>query len=287
MYPIRKTRPFWVHTFLKSHVCNELCNAKYEIQDNVFRLTYQTGCLFPEKVEPVCVHISQYKEDVMQLNDIIFDYLPKNITLLIDYPFRTNMIREYTLEDTVNLSVILEKFDEMYKEAYKEELENSTIKEFQIKKSCVECKEEKYVEENIDQFLKPMDSIDIQCNICFEEGEDIVELYLCKHYYHKKCILKWFNTVKITETEEEEKSNSCPSCRQPIIYCENCKSLKYTVENYSGPVIPYPLNEEEDRIETDGPYQIHTLYYEELLFKGILYDKLTNHLKLLPYERLP
>jgi hypothetical protein len=46
------------------------------------------------------------------------------------------------------------------------------------------------------------------------------------------------------------------------------------------------VDNEDDRIETDGPYRIHSLYYEELYFKGIEYNKVENTIRLLPFERL-
>ena len=287
MYPIRKTRPFWTYPFLQHHLCNELCNAQYEIQDNVIRITYQTGCLFPEKVEPIYVHISDHSKDYY-INSLL-EHIPKTIHFLLDFPLKNPRKKTVIFtEEELTLSMVLKIFDDFYKETYEEEELHATIQDFTIKKSCMDCDDDKYSEQYIDSFLHSINdqNDDNQCNICFEGGNELIEIKLCKHQYHKNCILKWFNTTQTSETEEEHKSNSCPLCRQPIIYCNTCRGTREIQQIYRGSVIPYSSDHTEERVQTDGPYMIHTLYYEELLFKGVLYDKIQNTIRLLPYERI-
>lgn len=280
MYPIRKNRNIWSQAFLKPHECNELCSAQYHIQHNSIRITYEAGCLFPERVEPLCIHVSDH--DSIPFIDNVCN-IPNEVKLIVDFPLKRPIeLKHSFLETEIYLSTILKVFDELYTRIYQEEEEKSTKQEFLIDKACSDCNEDKYTEENIHSFLTPVDSFDQQCNICFDEGE-LVEIDLCKHLYHKACILKWFNTVK---TDDDRKSNSCPLCRQPIIYCNTCKGTCVVQERYFGAVVPYTQEHEENRIETDGPYGIHTLYYEELYFKGLIYNRVENTLKLLPYERL-
>lgn len=280
MYPIRKSRNIWSRAFLKPHTCNELCSAQYQIQHNSIRITYETGCLFPEQVEPLCVHVSDHDEKMFI--DSICE-VPREVEIVIDFPLKNPLCIEHTFEgsEPVTLSMVLQVFDDLYKKIYEEEEEQASKREFVVSKGCSDCDDEKYTEEYVHLFLNPSTEGQ-QCNICFEE-DDLVDIELCKHSFHKQCILKWFNTIR---TDDERKSNSCPLCRQPIIHCKTCRGTRKTEEKYYGSVLPYSDDSDDNRIETDGPYRIHTLYYEELYFKGILYDRINNVLRLLPYERL-
>ena len=68
MYPLRISRPMWTKIFYKTHECSDLCNTEYEIiDDNNMRIICQTGCIFPEKVEPLIIHISHHKEEKVSL----------------------------------------------------------------------------------------------------------------------------------------------------------------------------------------------------------------------------
>ena len=290
MYPIRISRPIWCQSFLKPHTCSEMCNTQYEITDNVIRITYQTGCLFPDKIEPVFVHISNHEIGKIDYIDAELQ-VPRQLTFLIDFPLRVIAKQQNTFDEgPITLRKILEVFDSMYKFIYKEEEEKASSREFQLDEKCPDCDEEKYSEEYIDHHFEAMESLESddsqQCNICFESGQ-MVKLKLCQHYFHRECILKWFNTLKISDGEQEQqKSNSCPMCRQPIIHCQTCKSTCMIKIPFFGVVPPYNADSDEDRVETDGPFRIHSLYYEELYFKGVVYNRENNTIQLLPFERL-
>jgi hypothetical protein len=290
MYPIRVNRPMWCQAFLKPHTCTELCNTQYEITDNIIRILYRTGCLFPDKIEPIFIHISNHGSSIDYLDVEV--NIPPETTLVIDFPLRVKVERQIQFQQTpIKMSHILSEFDRIYQEIYKEEEEKASRREFRLNQTCPDCDEEKYTEEYVAQYLTPVnpETIDeeVQCNICFESGPDLFRINTCQHCYHKECILKWFNTPRVSNDEEEQqKSNSCPMCRQPIIFCSTCKATCLIQVPFFGVVPPYDADGEEDRIETDGPYRIHTLYYEELYFKGIMYNRLQNTICLLPFERV-
>jgi hypothetical protein len=287
MYPIRVNRPVWTRSFLKQHTCSELCHTQYEIQDSMIRITYQSGCLFPENVEPLTVHISNHKE-IEYIDEIL--NIPNQVNLLVDYPLRKPFTEKHTFDHvTIRLSDVLEAFDRIYIRIYKEEEEKATKKEFFIDKECTECKEDDYNSENLSNFIHPLVSIEDEkeCSICFESDENLELFFInnCKHVFHKACILKWFNTPKVlNEDESLPNTNSCPVCRQSIIYCDTCKGTQKIQERFFGSVPPFNPLSDENRIETDGPYEIHTIYYQELYFKGILYDRIHNTISLLPLE---
>ena len=293
MYPIRTNRPIWCQAFIKPHICTELCNTQYEITDNIIRIMYQTGCLFPDKFEPLFSHVSNHGSTLDYIDVEL--KIPNKVSIVIDYPLRVKVIRKLEFETTpVRLSHVIAVFDKTYKEIYKEEEEKASRREFRLNQVCPDCEEEKYTDEYIGNYLTPDNNEtvpnesteEVQCNICFESGQDLVRINSCQHCYHRECILKWFNTPRQNEQEEQQKSNSCPMCRQPIIYCSTCKATCLIQVPFFGVVPPYTVDNEDDRIETDGPYRIHSLYYEELYFKGIEYNKVENTIRLLPFERL-
>ncbi|XP_050204887.1 probable E3 ubiquitin-protein ligase XERICO [Mercurialis annua] len=50
----------------------------------------------------------------------------------------------------------------------------------------------------------------VECCVClcgFEEEEEISELSYCKHFFHRKCLDKWFDNYKHT---------TCPLCRSVL-----------------------------------------------------------------------
>ncbi|NBP59330.1 RING-H2 finger protein, partial [bacterium] len=154
-----------------------------------------------------------------------------------------------------------------------------------------------YTEPHLPDYLDRLNNSDItedtSCSICFETiypGNEQPELYTirnCKHIFHQQCILKWFKTPKVVNADETiPTTNSCPICRQSIIFCETCKGTTVVKETFFGSVPPYDPESDQDRIETDGPYGIHTIYYEELYFKGVLYDRIHNTISLLPLEEV-
>lgn len=291
MYPIRVSRPVWTQPFLKPHTCSELCHTQYEIQNTIIRITYQTGCMFPENIEPLHIHISDHNEtEITYINSIL--NIPNEVILCIDHPLRYVFRVVHVFEQVViRLSDVIQVFDHYYNQIYKEEEEGSTHREFLIEKECPDCTDEHYTDEHLPEFLNVVNTEE-SCSICFEnvhlEGDtNIYAVRNCGHLFHYPCILKWFKTPKIINDEESlPHTNSCPICRQSIIFCDTCKGSRVIKESYFGSVPPYDPNSEEDRIETDGPHRIHTIYYEELYFKGIQYDRIHNTLSLLPLEQL-
>lgn len=288
MYPIRVSRPVWTRSFLKNHTCSELCHTQYEIRDSLIRITYQSGCLFPENVEPINVHISSHQE-IEYIDEIL--NIPNQVNLLIEHPLNRPFTEKHVFNQvTIRLSDVIEAFDKIYNRIYKEEEEKATKKEYFLEKECPDCKEEDYNDENLSNFITSCsDSDEKECSICFEsdENSELFSINNCKHVFHKPCILKWFNTPKmLNEDESLPNTNSCPVCRQSIIYCITCKGTRKIKERFFGSVPPFDPSSDENRIQTDGPYEIHTIYYEELFFKGILYDRIHNTISLLPLEQL-
>ena len=297
MYPIRVSRPIWARPFIKPHTCSELCNTQYQITDSMIRITYQTGCLFPENIEPLHIHISNHtgnSDSFEYTNDIL--NIPNEVSLCIHHPIRKPFTVQHIFNKVViRLSDVVQAFDEIYKKIYKEEEEQATKREYEVEKICPDCDDDHYTEKYISDYLDPVEPTDLSeetcCSICFEAiypGSEQPELYTirnCHHIFHQPCILKWFKTPKIVNQDETlPTTNSCPICRQAIIYCNTCKGTTTIKEKYFGSVPPYDPTDDNDRVETDGPYGIHSIYYEELYFKGILYDRIHNTLSLLPLE---
>jgi hypothetical protein len=277
-------------------MCSELCNAHYVINDNLVRLTYQTGCLFPEKFEPAYIHLAEVNSDenVRYLDEPI--PLPRHVRLCIDHPLRTPQLydHEFEQDESIRLSTLVGLFNAHYQRIYKEEEERSTHREFWVTRPCPDCDDDTYTEGNIGRFLLPCDE-HADCFCYNDEEEDkapgeSVQLRGCNHRFHKECILRWFNTPRLEQDDDasERKSNSCPNCRKAIITCDTCQSTRTIKERYFGAVPPYNDDDEEqeDRPETDGPYGIHTIYYEELFFKGIVYDATQQLVRLVPLERI-
>lgn len=291
MYPIRASRSVWAKSFIRPHTCSELCNSNFIISDNLVRLNYQTGCLYPEKVEPAYIHLSENNNEanISYMDDLV--PVAKQVTLFIDHPLQIplSITHEFEDEKQVTLSQIVQLFRQQYEHVYREEEEKCTPREYWIPRKCTDCSDETYTERNLESFLNSAESED-GCSICFDDSEvNLVRIQSCGHTFHITCLTRWFNTPKQVENEMvEAKHNSCPMCRQPIITCFSCHADRIIKERYFGPVPPYEPNnpEQEDRPETDGPYHIHTIYFEELYFKGIIYDTQTKMIRLLPLERL-
>lgn len=276
MYPIRVSRALQGFPFLRKHVCDELCNASYQITSGSVTISYQSECMYPSEVEPAFYHIS---DDISEYNTQCF--IPQTITMIIDYPLR-NPVRIQHIFDTneIFLGTILKVFDMYYRGIYEEEEKKSTQKYFTLEKNCPDCNDSTYF--CIDNSITANTVSGGECGICFEGKEDMILLNSCNHIYHKNCILKWFNTRPSGDNRNCNKSNSCPLCRTPIILCSTCKSSRLVREIYHGSSIPYSENLEHNRNETDGPYRIHTLHYEELYFKGVVYNRNERTLRLLP-----
>jgi len=295
MYPLRPSRPIWSRAFLKPHVCTELCNTQYEITDNVIRVTYQTGCLYPEKVEPAQIHVSNHTVTTpgaeLPYLDVDVPFPTPNVRLWIQYPLRNPVEVEMEFDSTpVRLSHVLRAFDSEYKRIYAEEITRATPRNFVCQHRCTECNDEFYMESHLNDFLHPNTAPEQQCSICFESSGQLFCLRKCGHAYHRACIARWFHTAPQEAEGELQKHNSCPMCRQPIIFCSRCDGRRIVDVPYYGAVPPYRNVEEDEAdefenewIETDGPYGIHTLYYEDLYVKGIVYTRATNRVQILPY----
>lgn len=295
MYPIRRSRQLWAKNFSRPHQCSDLCFTQYEIQNNVIRITYQSGCLYPEKVEPAYIHLSDRNVDnqVKYTDEVV--PVPRQILLLIEHPLRHPRMYEHVFEpdQVVYLSTLVELFDAHYRRMYAEEEEKATPREYWINEPCTQCNDDFYQESKLDDFVdaytpEPDAAATSTCSICFEPGT-LVRIRNCQHVYHRECLLRWFNTVRTdTESETEHKSNSCPMCRQPLLLCTPCQSTRTRKTRFFGAVPPFQANneEQEDRPETDGPYGIRGIYYEELFFKGIYFDARQQVVRLLPLERV-
>lgn len=283
----------WAKNFTRPHTCSELCNSHYIISDNLIRLTYQTGCLFPEKVEPAYIHLSQVnsEEKTVYLDETL--PLRGTVKLLMEHPLRRPQVQVHTFDEDVSLSTLVRMFHEWYERVYREEEETSTHKEHWIPQKCPDCTEETYTDAKIDDFVTILEQPE-DCSICFDEtihaDDALVRIRKCRHAFHRSCLLRWFNTPRPRDSDldPDEKHNSCPICRQPIITCETCDSTRILKRRYFGAVPPHDPNNDEqiDRPETDGPYGIHTIYYEDLFFKGLVYDSNARTVRLLPLERL-
>lgn len=286
-YPIRGSRPIWSLSFCKHHVCGEVCNAEYQLTNGLIRVTYTPNCIYPEKIEPMSVHISDHNSSHLTYINEVIEGIPKKCNILIDYPLKKIFTREVEfLQEEIRMSDILRVFDEAFKEIYEQEEKTATHKEWNLRKKCTVCTTEYYNTANLQQHLKPpvessMDSGNSKvCNICFEETGDFYALY-CGHLFHLDCITKWYNTSKHDETSFEVKmSNSCPNCRTPIIQCQSCSGTQNIIEKFFGSVPNYTEENPLSRWLTDGIWQIYGHHYEELHFKAIKYTKHTNTLQL-------
>jgi len=284
MYPIRISRPIWSMTFSRPHICTELCNTEYELTTGLLRLTYTPTCLFPEKIEPMNVHISNHSSNLIYTDDIIPE-IPKTVNIMINYPMMTEVVREVTFQnDEIKMSDVLKVFDEIYREIYEEEEKTASRRQYTIKKNCDTCDTAFYSSDNLTQHIQPITNTvnESNCNICFEEVGDFFKLY-CGHIFHFGCIEKWYKTIKSDDTSLQELkfSNSCPNCRTPIIQCLRCRGMNYTTEDFYGVTPPYSIDYPLSRLLTDGTYKIFGHYYEELYFKGLIYEKKTNTFSLI------
>ena len=297
MYPIRTSRPVWSKSFARPHVCSELCRSHYVINDHIIRITYQTGCLYPEKFEPAYIQLSEVNTDeqIRYLDEPL--PLPRHIRLCIEHPLRVPQIYDHDFEEDepILVSTLVRLFDAHYRRIYAEEEQAATPREYWVTAPCSACTDETYSDTHIEEYFETCENAE-DC-FCFNEAEDAAGDYIrlsnCRHQFHRSCILRWFNTPRAASVDDEDgstdrKSNSCPNCRQPIIYCATCQSNRSVKNRFFGAVPPYDENneEQEDRPETDGPYRIHTIYYEELFFKGIMYDSAQQLVRLLPLERI-
>ena len=287
MYPIRKSRPIWNYPFLKRHICNELCNATYEITDNIngVSINHEMGCIYPEKIEPMTIPILHIDEYIFEMIERPID-IPKTVNVLIDFPLEKTFSKLVVFEDTPTISQILHVFKKLYEEIYEEEEKTSTIKTFHLKKECTDCKINFYDPNNITQYISKITQ-EIQCGICFEtEDNELIRINKCNHIFHFNCIDRWYRTPN--PQKNEDYSNSCPYCRQTIIFCQTCSGTKKIDYTFVGTVPPYEslfISEDiTNRFQTDGTYGIHGFYIEELLFKGFVYNSFTNSIRLNPYD---
>jgi hypothetical protein len=184
------------------------------------------------------------------------------------------------------MSTVLRAFDDAYKRIYAEEEEKATPREFTVERPCTACSDETYADASLSPYLQPLDAED-QCSICFETEGGLVALHACRHVFHPACIRRWYHTRRPeAEDAPQEKNNSCPVCRRGIVQCAGCNGTRVSRVCFTGVVPPYDADEEveNERPETDGPYGVYALYYEDLFFKGLLYDQRHNVLQLLPFE---
>lgn len=282
-YPIRASRPIWSLSFCKDHICGEICNSEYQLTNGLIRVTYTPNCIYPEKIEPMSVHVSEHTEQkIAYINEVLPD-IPDVCTVVIDYPLRKKYTKEVQFNSkNIRMSDVLRVFDECYHEIYEQEEKTATTREWNIKKKCTSCSGDFYNSSNLNQYLKPFQPdaavSSCVCNICFEETGEFYTLY-CGHVFHLDCITKWYNTSK-QDDFEIKMSNSCPNCRMPIIQCEACSGNTYLTEKFFGVVPKYSEEAPLTRWLTDGIWQIYGHHYEELHFKAIKYSKNANTLEL-------
>lgn len=87
----------------------------------------------------------------------------------------------------------------------------------------------------------------MDCPICFDESDNsIIVKTTCNHYFHKKCLLEWFNVKK-----------SCPMCRMDL------RNVEYNVKYKGKKMILTVLN------NCIKLYNYNQEYY--LYFTGIKY----------------
>lgn len=299
MYPIRTNRPSWCFPFTKPHTCSELCTTQYEIQSSEVRVIYDAGCIYPENIEPAVYSFTGQSNDEVDVQI----HLPNRgkMKVYINYPLKKPTVRNVDFGgDSIELSRVLQMFKQFYEEIYEEEEAKSSYKKFTYHKRCTQCLEDDTL--SISQFCICKEEEEVDCNICFDnvhsQTNPLVHGSSCKHIFHRNCLLRWINTQKPnsdflefdssedTEARVTQKNNSCPVCRQVIFTCSKCQNTYQYEVQYEGAVIPFDPDNGTTRNDTDGPYGIHSLYFEELLFKGIFIQRDTATISLLPFERL-
>jgi hypothetical protein len=275
MFPIRRTRIAWAYPFLTPHRCTAFCAATFEQHDDELIIT-QTDeqCDLVGSADVCSVQLFVFsRTDEHMFNQIPLVFPLSTVTLLIDYPLDVPYMRTYQLTELIyppNTSVtatdLLLLFKEMYQYVYQAEEERASPREYSYTEACSDCTPEQYAS------LQHLPSIELNevCSICQSEAVAVGVELECAHKFHAECLQQWIT-----------KANTCPLCRGPVFNCVACSGTRGIQRTVTVVVPPY-TQFGGNRPETNGPFGISEYYFEELLFKGMQYNRLTNTLSLIP-----
>ena len=280
MYPIRINRPAWNIIFFTEHKCSEVCQTNVGVQDDgTFVLFEDTDiCVYQGGISPgsISLFYDNNYSDILNIQESF--ELPENFTIVVDFPLtnpcklkytRTQLLTEVQKDtkDSITVKDIIDTFRKVYNMIYDAEYELSTETNHEIIHFCASCNDQNY--NNLNQFENISSSE--RCSICYSENAQEPSIQLsCNHTFHRSCLETWFS-----------RSNSCPICRRPIFFCNECQGRReYTTQEFVS-VPPFVNGLVYARPLTDGPYGIYDFYLEELLFKGITFNRLTNEVRIL------
>ena len=276
VYPIRTTKKEWTIPIYCKHLCNIRCSKLYYrnqsdlyiLMDNPF---YVNGkCEKNNLIESTFIRLSSFNtENPSGISGPLYEpdniIIPDtNVSVLLSYPLSTcvkiNMIARTSKGFTITELIYLIKM--IYQYIYKEEEKTSTSKIYYIKKKCISCENNKNY--FLKDELKPLDETQ-ECSVCYDKYSNTNKAckLLCKHIFHKTCILKWLETSK-----------TCPLCRKIVKKCNVCNDSGFIYCNYTGVVIPVKHRGViSNRNTTDGVFGIFGYDLEDLLIENIHYNK--------------
>lgn len=240
-------------------------------------------CLLPSDNEDTIVTQS------VLLNELDFDDIinadelvnvPNSFDVVLNFPFDIPSFFHVELQEPATVQKLFELVSSIYYSMY--QLENDETpwipESFGYieleKKECEDCIHIR----NLSVFLETEidETDDVQCSICYNSFSTTSKSYrlTCQHRFHHDCIKTWL-----------KQSNTCPLCRSTVICCEHCDGLGFiltddSTEEKIQELIdmrdhdPFPLM----RPTTMGQYRIHSLDFEDLVVKHLIYDRLTRHL---------
>jgi RING-H2 zinc finger domain len=275
MYPIRPTRLTWAYPFLTPHQCTPLCGASFEQREDEIVIT-QTDekCELVGSVDVCSIQLYTFSQGEEYIFDQPVIRLPlPSVLLMIDFPLETPYIRTYQLTDLiqppntfVTATDLLLVFKEMYEYVYQTEEERSPPRDYVYTEQCGSCDPTQYAS------LQHLSStpLDEPCSICQSDIAAVGVELECAHKFHAECLQQWV-----------AKANTCPLCRAPVFNCAECNGTR-GVQRTMRVVVPPFMEFNGGRPPTDGPFGISDYYFEELCFKGMHYNRLTNTLSLIP-----
>lgn len=186
--------------------------------------------------------------------------VPRTVDFIVKYPLTNSLT--VTLTEEWTLEKILFAFREIYKEIYAQEdfdEKNSSL----VEADCPSCRIPA-LEFYRDDFSFERED-ETPCCICISERMSSKIVLKCGHKYHFKCIERWF-----------KKSNKCPLCNGIIKPCGICESKRLVEIRLSHNAIRRANG--LSRLPTEGKYGIGPVYYEDLVFEGIIVDDYAIHL---------
>jgi hypothetical protein len=275
MYPIRPTRLTWAYPFLTPHQCTPLCAASFEQRDDEIIIT-QTDekCELVGSVDVCSIQLYNFlRGDEYILNQPVMQLPLPSVILMIDFPLDTPYMRTYQLTDLieapntfVTATDLLLVFKEMYEHVYHTEDEQSPPREYVYTEQCMQCQPEQYA--SLEHL--PSVALDEACSICQSDIAAVGVQLECAHQFHAECLQQWV-----------EKANTCPLCRRPVLNCSGCNGTQSIQRTMTVSVPPF-TQYNGGRPTTAGPFGISDYYFEELCFKGLQYNRITNTLSLIP-----